>query len=401
MNLRFGFALRRILYVVTVIVALFAVPAATAGPDGKRYASIAVDADSREILHARQIDAPRYPASLTKMMTLYLVFDAIERGDLSLSDTLVASRRATRVEPVKLGLRHGETITVHQAIQALAVKSSNDVSVVLAERLGGSEDQFAIMMTQKARAMGMNSTTYKTASGLPHPEQLTTARDQAKLADQLLVNHRKYYHYFGQQTFMWRGRMLRTHNALLGKVDGVDGFKTGYTNDSGYNLTISAQRDGRRIIAVVLGGASNTARNQHMERLVDRAFDVQAKKPQLMVSAQPQLTQATYTGPAKVFTIRGRGATTRRVVLGQNKLPEIALGNTWQIQIGVFGTPDAAQNAVNMAGDVINKIGQPQIKPHGVNHRARITALSGSQAQAACQALKAATLDCLLVAPAQ
>ncbi len=400
MNLRFGFALRRILYVATVIVACFAVPA-HAGPDGKRYASIAVDADSREILHARQIDAPRYPASLTKMMTLYLVFDAIERGELSLSDKLTVSRRATRVEPVKLGLRAGETITVHQAIQALTVKSSNDVAVVLAERLGGTEEQFAVMMTQKAQSLGMDSTTYKTASGLPHPQQLTTARDQAKLADQLLNNHRKYYHYFGQQTFMWRGRMLRTHNALLGKVDGVDGFKTGYTNDSGYNLTISAQREGRRIVAVVLGGASNTARNQHMERLVDRAFTVQAQKPQIMASAQPQLTQAAYTGPAKVFTIRGRGATTRRVVLGQSALPEIASGNRWQIQIGVFGTPDAAQNAINMAGDVIDKIGQPQIKPHGVNHRARITALSGGQAQAACQALKAATLDCLLVAPAQ
>ena len=400
MNWRFGCALRQLLCVISVIAAGFALPA-QAGPDGKRYASIAVDADSREVLHARQIDAPRYPASLTKMMTLYLVFDAIERGDLSLSDTLVASRRATRVEPVKLGLRQGETITVHQAIQALAVKSSNDVSVVLAERLGGTEDQFSIMMTQKARSLGMNSTTYKTASGLPHPQQLTTARDQAKLADQLLVNHRKYYHYFGQQTFMWRGRMLRTHNALLGKVDGVDGFKTGYTNDSGYNLTISAQRNGRRIIAVVLGGASNTARNQHMERLVDRAFTVQAKKPQIMASAKPQLTQAAYSGPAKVFTIRGRGATTRRVVLGQNALPDITPSDNWQIQLGVFGTPEAAQTAINVAGEVIDKAGQPRIMPHGANHRARITALSGPKAQAACQALKAASLDCLLVVPAQ
>ncbi len=400
MNLRFGFALRRILCAVTVIVACFAVPA-HAGPDGKRYASIAVDGDSREILHARQIDALRYPASLTKMMTLYLVFDAIERGDLSLSDKLTVSRRATRVEPVKLGLRAGETITVHQAIQALTVKSSNDVAVVLAERLGGSEEQFALMMTQKAQALGMDSTTYKTASGLPHPQQLTTARDQAKLADQLLVHHRKYYHYFGQQTFLWRGRMLRTHNALLGKVDGVDGFKTGYTHASGYNLTISAQRDGRRIIAVVMGGASNTARNQHMERLVDRAFTVQAKKPGLIASASPQLTQAAYTGPAKVFTIRGRGATTRRVVLGQNALPEIAAGHNWQVQIGVFSTPDAAQNAINLAGGVVDKVGQPRIEPYGVNHRARITALSGSGAQSACQALKAANMDCLLVAPAQ
>lgn len=381
--------------------AAFLCSAVHADAQGGRYASIAVDADSLEVLHARQIDAPRYPASLTKMMTLYLVFDAIDRGELSLSDTMIVSRNAASAAPVKLGLRAGQTITVHDAIQALSVKSSNDVAVVIAEHLGGSEENFAVMMTARARSLGMTQTTYKTASGLPHSEQLTTARDQAKLADQILVHHRKYYHYFGQQTFVYNGRTYRSHNKLLGRVDGVDGFKTGYTHASGYNLTISAQRDGRRIIAVVLGGASTTARNQHMERLIDRAFEVQAQKPAQIAVATPHVMPAAYTATPKVFTMRGRGAVTRQVILGPNSGPVAAVPQQWQIQIGIYSDPARARAALDPAMAAINAPVTTDIVQTGALYRVRLTGLDGGAAQSACAALRSSAIDCMLIAPAQ
>lgn len=295
------------IFIKLLLSIVLCIPAQAEGPivEG-RYASIAVDADSREILHAREIDALRYPASLTKMMTLYLVFDAIEARQVSLDDRMTVSANASAQPPVKLGLKRGAQISLHDAVQALAVKSSNDVAVVLAEHIAGSEINFAAQMTRKARALGMTRTTYKNASGLPDPDQVTTARDQAKLADNLLRVHRRHYHYFGQETFTWKGRTLRNHNTLLGNVAGVDGFKTGYTRDSGYNLTISAQREGRRIIAIVLGGASGKSRDRHMAQLVDRAFDVIGVTP-VAISAQPSLLAAS-TGPASVqaFTLRGK-----------------------------------------------------------------------------------------------
>ncbi|MCF6275995.1 MAG: D-alanyl-D-alanine carboxypeptidase, partial [Robiginitomaculum sp.] len=240
-----------------------------------KYASIIIDVDSMEILHARQIDGLRYPASLTKMMTLYLTFDALERGDIHLNEPMQVSAQAARTPPGKLGLRAGRSITVEQAIQALAVKSANDVAVVLAERLGGSEREFAALMTAKAKALGMQRTVFRNANGLPDDGQFTTARDMGKLAEALLRTHQKYYPYFSQKTFRYNGRTYKNHNTLLGKVDGVDGFKTGYTNASGYNLVLSAERGGRRLIAVVLGGASGKSRDTHMADLIERGFNVQ------------------------------------------------------------------------------------------------------------------------------
>jgi len=222
----------------------------------RRYASIVVDADTLEIIHARQIDELRYPASLTKVMTLYLTFDALNAGTLKLNEPVRVSKIAAQTAPTKLGLREGQSITVENLIQAVAVKSANDAAVVLAERLAGSEAAFAEKMTLKAQSLGMMKTTFMTANGLPHPEQKTTARDMAKLANNILTNHRRYYHYFGQTHFSYGGRSYKNTNGLLHWLEGVDGFKTGFTNASGYNLIISAQRDGRRLIAAVLGGAS-------------------------------------------------------------------------------------------------------------------------------------------------
>jgi D-alanyl-D-alanine carboxypeptidase len=239
-----------------------------------RYASIIVDAQSLDIIHARQIDAARYPASLTKVMTLYLTFDAISSGQLKLDDRLTVSSTAAATAPTKLGLRKGQTISVDTLIRAVAVRSANDAAVVLAEHLRGSESDFAVLMTAKARQLGMQRTIFRTANGLPHPEQITTARDMAKLANAMLSHHKRFYHYFGLMSFEYRGRTYRNTNKLLRQREDVDGFKTGYTRDSGYNLIVSAERDGRRLIAVVLGGASGASRNSHMSDLIDRGFDV-------------------------------------------------------------------------------------------------------------------------------
>ena len=209
------------------LVTLLHLPAFAA--DSKsRYASIVVDADTLEIIHARQIDEMRFPASLTKVMTLYLTFDALNAGTLTLNEPVHVSANAAKTAPTKLGLRRGQTITVENLIQAVAVKSANDAAVVLAERLAGSEAAFAQQMTAKARNLGMMKTTFKTANGLPHPEQKTSARDMAKLASNILNHHSRYYHYFGQEYFRYGGRTYKNTNGLLHWLKGVDGFKTGY-----------------------------------------------------------------------------------------------------------------------------------------------------------------------------
>ncbi len=238
----------------------------------EKYAAIVVDADSGEVLHERFADDPRYPASLTKVMTLYLLFDAIDAGEIALTDTMKVSRTAAGQPPSNLRLKTTDRISVEDAIAALTTKSANDVAVVIAERLAGSEARFARAMTKKAQELGLYNTTFKNASGLPDAAQVSTARDLAILAAALIANHDEYYHYFGTQKFSWGGLTYRTHNDLLKTVEGVDGIKTGYTRASGFNLMTSATRDGRRVIAVMLGGTTAKSRNAHVTDLVEAAF---------------------------------------------------------------------------------------------------------------------------------
>lgn len=253
---------------VTLLVAgLFAQSA-----HAEKYASIVIDANTHEVLHARNADEARYPASLTKVMTLYMLFDALKSGEVTLDERLVVSRHAASQPPSNLKLRTGSTITVRDAIGALVSKSANDVAVVVAERLGRTESRFAQLMTVKAKSLGMEHTRFMNASGLPNSQQLTTARDLAILADAMLTDHADYYHYFSTKSFQWGGRTYKNHNELLGKVEGVDGIKTGYTRASGFNLMASAKRDGRRVIAIMLGGNTSRSRNTHVEDLVEAAF---------------------------------------------------------------------------------------------------------------------------------
>ncbi|MFN3609578.1 MAG: D-alanyl-D-alanine carboxypeptidase family protein [Hyphomonas sp.] len=259
---------RSAIFATVTVTAAIVAPAAHA----EKYAAIVVDADSGEVLHARNQDDPRYPASLTKVMTLYLLFDAINAGDVSLKDKITVSRTAAAQPPSNLRLKAGDKIPVEDAIYALTTKSANDVAAAVAEFLGGSERKFATMMTEKARELGLSNTTFRNASGLPDTAQLSTARDMAILADALLDNHPTYYHYFQNQRFSWGGMTYRSHNNLIGSVDGVDGIKTGYTRASGFNLMTSAERDGRRVIAIMLGGASAKSRDAHVAELVESAF---------------------------------------------------------------------------------------------------------------------------------
>lgn len=254
--------------------------------EAEKYAALVMDSTTNEILHSRNADDARYPASLTKVMTLYLLFDAINAGEVSLSDRMTVSRNAAAQPPSNLKLKAGDKIKVEDAIYALVTKSANDVAVVLAEHLAGTERKFAQQMTDKARDLGLKDTTFKNASGLPNTAQVTTAYDLALLADALVENHAQYYHYFETKRFEWGRLVYRGHNELVGKVDGVDGIKTGYTRASGFNLMTSAERDGHRVIAIVLGGATAKSRDAHVQDLVEAAF-AQLNGP--MDATAPQL----------------------------------------------------------------------------------------------------------------
>jgi D-alanyl-D-alanine carboxypeptidase len=233
------------------------------------YAAIVVDDKSGFVLHEVGADEPRHPASLTKIMTLYLLFEQLEAGTLTLDTPLQISTRAAMQNPTKLGLKANQAIKVEDAIKGLVTKSANDAAVVVAEAIGGSEEEFAKLMTLKAKALGMTSTTYVNASGLPAEEQITTARDQAVLGRAIQHRFPGYYQYFATPSFRYKGAEMRNHNALLGQVKGVDGIKTGYTEASGYNLVSSVRRDEKHIIAVVLGGTSNAARDARMRQLIE------------------------------------------------------------------------------------------------------------------------------------
>ncbi|MFB6450336.1 serine hydrolase [Bradyrhizobium tunisiense] len=233
-----------------------------------KFASIIVDGNSGAVLQATSPDAIRHPASLTKIMTLYLLFERLESGKMKLDTEMPVSKHAADQDPTKLNLRAGQTIRVEDAIKGLVTRSANDAAVVIAEAIAGDEDDFAQMMTRKARALGMSKTVYRNANGLPNDEQVTTARDQATLGRAIQERFPRYYRYFATSTFNWRGQSIRNHNHLLGSVEGVDGIKTGYTRASGFNLVSSMRRGNRHLIGVVLGGRSGGSRDAIMRNLL-------------------------------------------------------------------------------------------------------------------------------------
>lgn len=267
------------------------------------YAAIVVDANSGKVLHEANADAPRHPASITKVMTLYLLFERMEAGKIGLGTEMPVSPRASAQAPSKLGLKPSQTLRVDDAIRALVTKSANDAAVVVAEQLGDTEGNFARMMTQKARALGMNHTLYRNASGLPNDEQITTARDQALLGRAIQDRFPKYYRYFATPSFTYNGRAMKNHNKLLGTMDGVDGIKTGYVNASGYNLLASMKRDNRHLVAVVMGGRSGKSRDARMRELLSGNVRVAAVK-----RTAPTIAEASEIAVASRATAAGGSA---------------------------------------------------------------------------------------------
>ena len=256
-------------------------PAPRGGPI---YEAIVLDAETGQVLRELNPDAVTYPASLTKMMTLYLTFEALNQGRIRLDQYVPVSEAAAAHAPSKLGLRPGETVMVRDLILGIVTKSANDAAAVLAEALGGgSEASFAAMMTQKARQLGMTRTCYRNASGLPDPQQLTTARDIARLALALVHDFPREYRYFSVKEFDFAGRAIAGHDHLLDKYPGTDGIKTGFTVASGYNLASSAVRDGHRLIGVILGGETVHVRDSEMEQLLDLGFGDLARQGPVMV----------------------------------------------------------------------------------------------------------------------
>ena len=269
-----------------------------------KYAAIVIDANTGKTLFASNADAPRYPASLTKMMTLYMVFEAMANGRISKSTRIPFSANAATEPPTKLGIKAGGSITVEDAIYALVTKSANDVSTATAEFLGGSEQRFAQMMTAKARALGMRNTTFRNAHGLPNAEQRTTARDMATLGLALREHYPQYYSYFSTRSVTVAGKRLNSHNRMLGRIKGVDGIKTGYIRASGFNLVSSVRSGNRSIVAVVMGGQTAKSRDDHMASLIQR-----------------HLPQASTRGGAPLVASRKTIAPTEVVAAGAVALP--------------------------------------------------------------------------------
>ncbi|MBP2300827.1 D-alanyl-D-alanine carboxypeptidase family protein [Azospirillum picis] len=355
-------------------------------------AEILMDADSGKILQARNADTPTYPASLTKMMTLMLTFEALDGGRLRLAQPLMVSRHAASMPPSRLWLASGGTITVEQAILALVTRSANDAAVVLGEALGGSEAAFAKTMTARARRLGMRHTVFRNASGLPDRLQRTTARDMAVLSRALIRNHARHYAYFQRRSFDWQGRTVYGHNRLMARYPGMDGIKTGFIAASGFNLAASAARDGRRLIAVVLGGHSANSRDDRVADLLDLGF-ARLPKPE----------------PDRVITAGSRSAAQRGAALSiatpavkpeDLNAPAAAGAGGWSVQVGAFKSHAAAQRSAQATAARLGRLAagaSTEVVRSGGFYKARLSGLAATSADAACAALKAKGQGCFAV----
>ena len=375
--------LMAVMALLGVLAGLATAPAyAQVGSD--RYSSIIVEAASGQVLESANPDAQRHPASLTKLMTLYMAFEALRDRRITLDQYVPVSPRAAAMAPTKLGLLPTTRITVDQAILGLVTKSANDAAAALGEMLGGSEDRFAQMMTLRARALGMTHTTFTNASGLPDPNQVTTARDMAILARRLISGFPGYYRYFSTPSFVWQRRVIANHDHLLTEYPGADGMKTGYTKDSGYNLVTSAVRGGVRLVGVVLGAGGAGERDAHMMTLLDQGYG------QLDVQ-----TDRTPPPASRGFISSAQAAPVER------PLPRMrSVSVAWAIQAGTHPTEKAARAAAaaarRAADDGVVHV-EPVIVKHKTVWRAQVTGLSQPDAHAACLALAKQKTPCAVV----
>ena len=398
---------------------VFALAFGVAGGAQARYASIVIDYDTGRVLHETNADTRNYPASLAKMMTLYLAFEALERGNLKLDQRLKVSRRAAGMPASKLGLKRGERITVKNAILALVTKSANDAAVVVAEALAGKETKFARLMTQKARELGMKRTSFRNASGLPNRRQMSTARDMATLARALIRDFPKKYAYFSTKQFIYKGRKHRNHNRLLKTYSGADGIKTGYIRASGFNLAASVKRNGRRLIAVVLGGKTPRSRDRHIAKLLDRGFAKLAsigpdkipapppRKPAFALAANfapSQNTAPAKPAPSRKVAARKKPAPPKAPVVDLGSSETAVPDPSWGIQVGAYYRYKPAKKAaVAAAGRLPDLLGNSRVTithikgQRGRIYRSRLVGLTEAKARAACRSLAKKKVDCLVI----
>ncbi|MGE5516166.1 MAG: D-alanyl-D-alanine carboxypeptidase [Bacteroidota bacterium] len=395
-------------------------PTAPASARESRYGAIVLDHDSGNVLYAVNPDKRSYPASLTKVMTLYLLFDALESGKLRLDSTMPVSAHASAQAPSKLGLVPGDRISVEDAVLALVTKSANDVAVVISEALGGSESDFAELMTRKAHQIGMVNTTYRNASGLPNLGQISTPRDQATLARALIRTHGNYYHYFSTRQFRWRGQPITTHNRLMLRYPGADGIKTGYINASGFNLIASAKRDNRRLIGVVFGGDTAAWRDRNMAQILDKGFsragtpDIRSAKAEeedrgdldgLIAAAGKSDKAEKPTARVKQASLKVAKAKAARKAAADDDEDEGDLDpSSWAVQVGAFSDYKPAHQAASAAakklGGLVTKASIDVTKARQgkqTTYRARLSGFTEDQARAACKRLSRAKKACTVV----
>ena len=360
--------------------------------------SIIIDADSGEILSSSAADQLRYPASLTKVMTLYITFDALEKGLIRMDDKLPVSRNAANRSPSKLGLRAGEKISVRDAIMALVIKSANDCATVLAEGLGYSEENFAKTMTNVARELGMKNTTFKNASGLPNRAQKTTARDMALLGAAMYHHFPQYYKLFSAKKFTYKGKTYYTHNHLLKSFEGADGMKTGFTNAAGFNIITSAERNGNRVIAVTMGHDTAKLRDRKVAKLMNMGLEkLAAANHNNAASAKFLTAEKNKVAASKTFAAAQNGASE----LDQQQTPE----NSWAIQIGAFSNYAKARNyALAVRQEITRRYRdkniniQPYQKGSAVIYRSQLVGFAKNEADNACNRLKRSNKSCIVIA---
>lgn len=374
-----------------------------------KYAAVMVDADSGVVLHSANANTRNYPASLTKMMTIYMAFEAVRQGKLSMNQELKVSKRAQGMAPSKLWLQAGDTITLKNAIMAMITKSANDAAVVVAEAIGGTEVKFARMMTEKANELGMKRTVFRNATGLPHRGQLSTANDMALLARTLIKTYPAYYPWFSTYKFVWRGHTYYNHNKLLRSFDGMDGLKTGYTQASGFNLAASAEQNGQRVIAVVFGGKTSKWRNYHTANLMKQAFYSGKLRSAQLLPPPPksEILHASLQKQAQKLAMILPNLSPSAGSMGLIKSANASEPGDWSVQVGAFAQEDraklAAEKALNVGGfatdlfeaDVV-ELARGRKRLYG----ARLTGLNEEQARNACSTLRAKRWhDCLVYAP--
>lgn len=390
-------------FLTTIFACIMSVTAAVAAP----YRAVLVaDMDSGRVLYQENATVPNYPASLTKIMTLYLTFDALEHGRLHLDDYLIVSKSAAAAEPVKLGLAAGSKIRVEDAIRALTVLSANDVARVLAENLkGGREGTFADLMTRVAREIGLSGTNFENSSGLPNDDHMSTARDIALLSMAVYKHFPQYWKYFGIKTWNYNGKTYTNGNRLLGTYPGCDGMKTGYTRKSRYSLVATANRDGHHLIAVVLGAESKDVRANVATNMLNRGFDMvknntptttattyyaPVSQPAPAPAPQPVATYSAPAGAPTTFAAAYNAATAQpapRADVSNN-----APGNAG-VQFGAFSSRDAAMTQVNNVKNTLGVTAVIETAPNGM-FRVRANNLSESAAQNIRTRAQNAGIDC-------